>query len=66
MRTKLAEGRTKVAGRVAERAKSMVPVQGDPHTCIVCGRRMRSYRTGGGDGRVCSPHCAKTWADNLE
>ncbi|MDR7302917.1 hypothetical protein [Haloactinomyces albus] len=62
LRTKLAAGRTKVTNKVTERAKSVMPVQGDTHPCIVCGRKMRFYRTGGGEGRVCSPRCAKSWA----
>ncbi|WP_019853292.1 hypothetical protein [Actinopolyspora mortivallis] len=65
LRTKLAESRSKVTNRVTQRAKSLVPIQVDsPHNCIVCGRKMRSWRGGGGDGRVCSPNCARKWADS--
>ncbi len=64
LRTKLAEGRSKVTNRVTQRAKSMMPIQVDnPRNCIVCGRKMRSVRGGSSDGRVCSPNCARKWAD---
>ncbi len=66
LRTKLAQGRTKVADRISKRAKSLIPIEvGDPHKCMVCGRRMRA-RMGGGDGRVCSANCARVWAGNLK
>ncbi|RCW42853.1 hypothetical protein DFQ14_108111 [Halopolyspora algeriensis] len=63
LRTKLAASRTKVATKVTERATSMVPIQGDAHTCLVCKRKMRFSRNGSGEGRVCSPRCAKAWSD---
>ncbi|SFD56563.1 hypothetical protein SAMN04487819_10136 [Actinopolyspora alba] len=64
LRTKLAQSRTKVASKVSERAKSMMPIQVEnPHNCIVCGRKMRAFRSGSSEGRVCSPNCARKWAD---
>lgn len=64
LRTKLAQGRSKMADRVTERAKSLIPIEMDaPHKCMVCGRKIRA-RFGGGDGRVCSANCARTWAND--
>lgn len=64
LRTKLAQGRSKVADRVSQRAKSMIPFEvGGPQKCMVCGRKLRA-RFGGGDGRVCSTNCARIWADD--
>lgn len=53
-----------MASKVSERARSMMPIQVDsPHNCIVCGRKMRAFRSGSSEGRVCSPNCARKWAD---
>ncbi|RRO15633.1 hypothetical protein EIL87_16585 [Saccharopolyspora rhizosphaerae] len=68
LRTKVNESKEKVAQRVAERAKSMVPVQRGTETdsCMVCGRTMRQTGVVRGEGRVCSPACARTWAEGLK
>ncbi|QUH00352.1 hypothetical protein HUO13_05540 [Saccharopolyspora erythraea] len=66
LRTKLAETGTKVTGKVTERAKAVVPFQlASEDSCMVCGRTVRRHHTVRGDGRVCSPACARTWAEGL-
>ena len=64
LRTKVNEGREKVATKVTERAKSLVPAQrgGGTDSCMVCGRTMRQTAAVRGEGRVCSPTCARKWA----
>ncbi|MDI2030029.1 hypothetical protein QFW96_15475 [Saccharopolyspora sp. TS4A08] len=68
LRTKVSENKTKVAQRVTERAKSMVPTQRGAETdaCMVCGRTMRQTAVVRGEGRVCSPTCARKWAEGLK
>ncbi|GAA4875422.1 MULTISPECIES: hypothetical protein [Saccharopolyspora] len=67
LRTKLSASRTKVSTKVTARAKSLVPAQLDVETdaCMVCGRSMRRHGVVRGDGRVCSPGCARRWAEGL-
>lgn len=67
LRDKLAESTTKMTGKVTERARSMVPKPRvrDTDTCMVCGRNIRPGRLARGEGRVCSPTCAKTWTQGL-
>ncbi|MEB3365934.1 hypothetical protein [Saccharopolyspora mangrovi] len=68
LRTKVNESKEKVAQRVTERAKSLVPVQRGAETdsCMVCGRTMRQTAVVRGEGRVCSPACARKWAEGLK
>ncbi|GAA2332873.1 hypothetical protein GCM10009854_05300 [Saccharopolyspora halophila] len=65
LRTKVNENKSKVTTKVAERAKSLVPAQRGAETdsCMVCGRTMRPTATVRGEGRVCSPNCARKWAE---
>ena len=67
LRTKLAETGTKMTDKVTERAKAFVPVQrdGEVDSCMVCGRSMRRHHLVRGEGRVCSPSCARRWAEGL-
>ncbi|MER7010872.1 hypothetical protein ABT324_05525 [Saccharopolyspora sp. NPDC000359] len=53
--------------KVAERAKSLVPRprDGEPDSCMICGRSMRPTGVVRGEGRVCSPTCARQWAQGL-
>ncbi|MCI2417795.1 hypothetical protein MOQ72_10195 [Saccharopolyspora sp. K220] len=67
LRTKVAESKTRMASKVTERAKSLIPMQRDGETdaCMVCGRTMRPAGAVRGEGRVCSPACARQWAEGL-
>ncbi|MEV0052289.1 hypothetical protein AB0H34_17485 [Saccharopolyspora shandongensis] len=70
LRTKVNESKTRMTNKVTEqakRAKALVPMQrdGEADSCIVCGRAMRPTNTVRGDGRVCSPACARQWAKGL-
>ncbi|MGW1679988.1 hypothetical protein [Saccharopolyspora sp. NPDC002376] len=67
LRTKVNESKSRVTSKVAERAKSLVPKprEGETDSCMVCGRSMRQIGTVRGDGRVCSPGCARQWAQGL-
>ncbi|MER7077489.1 hypothetical protein SAMN02982929_03618 [Saccharopolyspora kobensis] len=67
LRTKASESKTRVTNKVAERAKVLVPRQrdGEAASCMVCGRWMRPTGAIQGDGRVCSPACARQWAQGL-
>ncbi|PKW14546.1 hypothetical protein A8926_2169 [Saccharopolyspora spinosa] len=71
LRTKVNEGKTKMTNKVTEqakRARSLVPVQreGETDACMVCGRTMRPAGVVRGEGRVCSPTCARQWAEGLK
>ncbi|GAA2811146.1 hypothetical protein [Saccharopolyspora taberi] len=67
LRTKLVETGAKMTDKVTERAKALVPVQLETGTdsCMVCGRSMRRHHLVRGEGRVCSPACARKWAEGL-
>ncbi|MGP4019147.1 hypothetical protein [Saccharopolyspora sp. 5N708] len=67
LRTKVSESKTKVTNKVTERAKSLIPMQRDGETdaCMVCGRTMRPAGVVRGEGRVCSPTCARQWAEGI-
>ncbi|WP_246869064.1 hypothetical protein [Saccharopolyspora sp. ASAGF58] len=71
LRTKVNESKTKMTNKVTEqakRARSLVPVQreGETDACMVCGRAMRPSGVVRGEGRVCSPTCARQWAEGLK
>lgn len=67
LRTKLAQSAGKATSKVSASARSLIPVQHDRVTdsCMMCGRTMRPHRLVRGDGRACSPICAKAWAEEL-
>ncbi|GAA4612984.1 hypothetical protein GCM10023108_11610 [Saccharopolyspora hordei] len=67
LRTKVNESRTKVTNKVAERARALVtkPLGGELDSCMVCGRAMRPMGMARSEGRVCSPACARQWAQGL-
>jgi hypothetical protein len=64
LRWKLSRG----GARIRERAKTLVPAdeQLPDDSCMVCGRTMRPHRRVRGEGRVCSPTCARSWAEGLQ
>jgi hypothetical protein len=67
LRTKVNEGKTRMTNKVAERARSLVPKPrgAEFDACMVCGRVMRPTGVVRGEGRVCSPACARRWAEGL-
>lgn len=66
LRNKVNEGKSKMASKVSERARALMPMhQGATDSCMVCGRPMRPTQAVRGEGRVCSPACARQWAEGL-
>ncbi|MFB9567674.1 hypothetical protein [Saccharopolyspora hordei] len=56
-----------MTNKVAERARALVtkPLGGELDSCMVCGRAMRPMGMARSEGRVCSPACARQWAQGL-
>ena len=68
LRRKIAQGAGRATDRVSQRARTLIPIEREQpvDSCMVCGRRMRPHRLVRGEGRVCSPACARSWAEGLQ